>query len=228
MNRQLLAVAMGILCLLATVQLPAQGTVFAPGYLGQRNILSLEMELFPALGGLDTPIDRNGEPSEGISFNTTFNLGFTRVVSKNKIRGLVLEYFREQFGTSASGTGDFFWGRAVGIGYQVQLFPFSRKGILAPLGTYTTFKLPVVSLINLYRSDRGSPTVIEETFRTVMFSGALGIGRKSILNDKYVVDIGFQYAYRIALPTEEIENVLLDRLKYRDLANLHLGLGYLF
>lgn len=232
MMRSIAILLMGLL--LGGSHLHAQ-TIQNPGYLGHKTAFHLKGGFFPAFGIGYDGASRNAPDNGDRRFFMThrYQAGISTSMSKSAALEVAAHYVPAavRLRNIATDEVEHFFVGALGGGVGVKVFPFKRKGAIAPLGPYTGIDFILYS-VTVRNGEDSSRSDFKELYgRLWTTSLAVTFGKEFIVEDKLMIGVGARYAgnglLQALLSDNDFNSEVATRMLAYSVFNLQLSLGYL-
>lgn len=202
-----------------------------PGYLGRKNLIRYDCFLMPA----SLLYLRNAGT---FRLNNSHEFGYERIVSRRHVVGINAVYLNlpNQYAENnvVPDPVGYITRFSGGIGIHAKLYPFLRKGWLAPLGPYLRLSISFNREVSTWHSTSGlyGDRPWEAHFYN---SYSLGFGYSEIFFERMLVDFGMRFAgadlmHAVAGGGNTPARVyyVAEDILQSELIKFHLGVGFLF
>jgi hypothetical protein len=220
-----------LMCLLLFLGCSVQLSFAQPGFLGRKNLIRYDCFLMPAnLLNLIT--------AGRFRINNSHEFGYERIVSRRHVVGVNAVYLKlpnesAQYPLLPDPIG-YTTRRSFGIGIHAKLYPFLRKGWLAPLGPYMRLSINFNREISTWHSRSG--LYPDQPWEAHFYNSySLGFGYSEIFFERMLVDFGMRFAgadlmHAVAGGGNTPPKVyaVAEDILQSELIKFHLGVGFLF
>ncbi|MEY3443689.1 MAG: hypothetical protein RLZZ519_1970 [Bacteroidota bacterium] len=201
-----------------------------PGFLGRKNLIRYDCFLMPA----NLLTLRNAGK---FRLNNSHEFGYERIVSRRHVVGVNAVYLNlanrnVDYPLLPDPTG-YITRFSGGIGIHAKLYPFLRKGWLAPLGPYMRLSISFNREVSTWHSESG--LYADRPWEAHFYNSySLGFGYSEIFFERMLVDFGMRFAGADLMHAvagggntpARVYHVAEDILQ-SELIKLHIGVGFL-